>query len=60
MNNKYAFIFEIQTRDLSTGQYKPLEYRKHHNMTVRHARSYMRYISNLSNVTSVKFYKEMI
>lgn len=60
MNNTYTFIFEIQTRDSSTGLYKPMEYRKYHDMTITQARAYMRRISNLINVTSVKFYKEMI
>lgn len=59
MFNKYTFIFEIVWRDSSSGQMKPREYRKKTQMTVNDARVYARRLSNIQNVISVMFYKQM-
>ena len=59
MVNKYTFIFEISWRDSESGQLKPHEYRKMTQMSVDNARAYARRLSNIQNVTSVRFYKEM-
>lgn len=57
--NKYTFIFEIAWRDPESGQLKPHEYRKMIQMSVGNARAYARRLSNVQNVVSVRFYKEM-
>ena len=57
--NKYTFIFEIGWRDPKTGQLKPHEYRKKTQMSINDARVYARRMSNIQNVVSVRFYKEM-
>ena len=57
--NKYTFIFEIAWRDPESGQLKPHEYRKKTQMSINDARSYARRMSNIQNVVSVRFYKEM-
>ena len=57
--NKYTFIFEIAWRDPESGQLKPHEYRKRTQISVDNARVYARRLSNIQNVVSVRFYKEM-
>lgn len=57
--NKYTFIFEIAWRDSASGQMKPHEYRKKTQMTINDARTYARRLSNIQNVISVLFYKQM-
>lgn len=57
--NKYTFIFEIAWRDSESGQLKPHEYRKMTQMSIDSARVYARRLSNIQNVVSVRFYKEM-
>lgn len=57
--NKYVFIFEIAWRDSESGQLKPHEYRKKTRMSINDARAYARRLSNIQNVLSVRFYKEM-
>lgn len=57
--NKYAFIFEIAWRDSQSGQMKPHEYRKKAQMSISDARAYARRLSNIQNVISVMFYKQM-
>lgn len=57
--NKYTFIFEIAWRDSESGQLKPHEYRKMTQMSISNARVYARRLSNIQNVLSVRFYKEM-
>ena len=57
--SKYTFIFEISWRDPQTGQLKPHEYRKKTQMSIANARTYARRLSNIQNVLSVRFYKEM-
>lgn len=57
--NKYTFIFEISWRDSDSGQMKPHEYRKKTQMTINDARNYARRLSNIQNVISVLFYKQM-
>lgn len=57
--NKYAFIFEIAWRDSESGKMKPHEYRKKTQMSIVDARTYARRMSNIQNVVSVRFYKEM-
>lgn len=59
MVNKYTFIFEIAWRNPNSGQLKPHEYRKQTQMTVDNARAYARRLSNMQNVVSVLFYKQM-
>lgn len=59
MVNKYTFIFEIAWRDSESGQLKPHEYRKMTQMSINNARAYARRLSNVQNVLSVRFYKEM-
>lgn len=59
MVNKHTFIFEIAWRDPASGQLKPHEYRKMTQMSVNNARVYARRLSNIQNVLSVRFYKEM-
>jgi hypothetical protein len=59
MVNKYVFIFEISWRDPESGQLKPHEYRKKTQMSIVDARAYARRMSNVQNVVSVRFYKEM-
>ena len=59
MYSKYTFIFEIAWRDLKSGQLKPHEYRKKTQMSINDARVYARRLSNIQNVLSVRFYKEM-
>lgn len=59
MVNKYTFIFEISWRDSESGQLKPHEYRKMTQMSIDNARAYARRLSNIQNVLSVRFYKEM-
>ena len=59
MVNKYVFIFEIAWRDSESGKMKPHEYRKMTQMSVDNARAYARRLSNIQNVLSVRFYKEM-
>lgn len=57
--NKYTFIFEISWRDSESGQLKPHEYRKKAQMSINDARVYARRLSNIQNVVSVRFYKEI-
>lgn len=57
--NKYTFIFEIAWRDTESGRMKPHEYRKKTQMSINDARIYARRLSNIQNVISVCFYKEM-
>lgn len=57
--NKYTFIFEIAWRDSETGKMKPHEYRKKTQMSISDARVYARRLSNIQNVFSVLFYKQM-
>ena len=57
--NKYTFIFEVTWRDSESGQIKPHEYRKKTQMTINDARVYARRLSNIQNVISVLFYKQM-
>ena len=57
--NKYTFIFEISWRDPESGQLKPHEYRKKTEMSIDKARAYARRLSNIQNILSVRFYKEM-
>lgn len=57
--NNYTFIFEIAWRDSESGKMKPHEYRKKTQMSIADARSYARRMSNIQNVVSVRFYKEM-
>ena len=57
--NKYTFIFEIAWRDPESGQLKPHEYRKMTQMSIGGARVYARRLSNIQNVVSVRFYKEI-
>lgn len=57
--NKYMFIFEISWCDSDSGKIKPFEYRKKIQMTVSDARAYARQLSNIQNVISVLFYKQM-
>lgn len=57
--NKYTFIFEIGWRDSESGKMKPHEYRKKTQMTINDARNYARRLSNIQNVISVLFYKQM-
>lgn len=57
--NKYVFIFEIAWRDSESGKMKPHEYRKKTQMSIVDARTYARRMSNIQNVVSVRFYKEM-
>lgn len=57
--NKYTFIFEVTWRDSESGQIKPHEYRKKTQMTINDARAYVRRLSNIQNVISVLFYKQM-
>lgn len=59
MLNKYTFIFEIAWRDSDSGQLKPHEYRKMTQMSIDSARAYARRLSNIQNVLSVRFYKEL-
>lgn len=59
MPNKYTFIFEIAWRDPETGHLKPHEYRKKTQMSINDARIYARRLSNIQNVFSVSFFKEM-
>lgn len=57
--NKYTFIFEIAWRDPESGKMKTHEYRKKTQMTINDARNYARRLSNIQNVISVLFYKQM-
>lgn len=57
--NKYTFIFEIAWRDSDSGKMKPHEYRKRTQMSISDARAYARRLSNIQNVISVTFYKQM-
>lgn len=57
--NKYTFIFEVAWRDSESGKMKPHEYRKKTQMTINDARNYARRLSNIQNVISVLFYKQM-
>nr|DAE52595.1 MAG TPA: hypothetical protein [Microviridae sp.] len=57
--NKYTFIFEIAWRDPQTGRLKPHEYRKKTQMSINDARAYARRLSNIQNVNTVTFYKQM-
>ena len=57
--NKYTFIFEIAWRDSETGKMKPHEYRKKTQMSISDARAYARRLSNIQNILSVMFYKQM-
>ena len=57
--NKYTFIFEIAWRDSESAKMKPHEYRKKTQMSINDARTYARRMSNIQNVISVRFYKEM-
>lgn len=57
--NKYTFIFEIAWRDSETGKMKPHEYRKKTQISIGDARVYARRLSNIQNVISVLFYKQM-
>lgn len=57
--SKYTFIFEIVWRDSETGKMKPHEYRKRTQMSIGDARAYARRLSNIQNVFSVLFYKQM-
>ena len=57
--NKYTFIFEIAWRDPQTGRLKPHEYRKKTQMSINDARTYARRLSNIQNVNTVTFYKQM-
>lgn len=57
--NKYTFIFEIAWRDSESGKMKPHEYRKKTQMSIADARAYARCLSNIQNVISVLFYKQM-
>ena len=59
MLNKYTFIFEISWRDSESGKMKPHEYRKKAQMSINDARVYARRLSNIQNVISVSFYKQM-
>ena len=59
MINRYTFIFEISWRDPQTGRLKPHEYRKKTQMFIADARAYARRLSNIQNVNSVSFYKQM-
>lgn len=59
MINRYTFIFEISWRDPQTGRLKPHEYRKKTQMSIADARAYARRLSNIQNVNSVSFYKQM-
>lgn len=58
MESRYTFIFEVVCRD-SSGKFLPHEYRKKTGMTIKDARTYARYVSDMNNVFAVKFYKEM-
>ena len=57
--SKYTFIFEIAWRDAESGRMKPHEYRKKTRMSINDARVYARRLSNIQNVVSVTFYKQM-
>ena len=57
--SKYTFIFEIAWRDSESGKMKPHEYRKKTQMSINDARVYARRLSNIQNVLSVTFYKQM-
>ena len=57
--NKYTFIFEVGWRDPQTGRLKPHEYRKKTQMSINEARAYARRLSNIQNVNTVTFYKQM-
>ena len=57
--NKYTFIFEIAWRDPQSGRLKPHEYRKKIQMSINDARTYARRLSNIQNVNTVTFYKQM-
>lgn len=57
--NKYVFIFEIAWRDPETGQLMSHEYRKKTQFSIGSARAYARRLSNIQNVVSVRFYKEI-
>lgn len=57
--NEYTFIFEISWRDSESGKMKPHEYRKKTRMSIADARVYARRLSNIQNVMSVLFYKQM-
>lgn len=57
--NKYTFIFEIAWRDSESGKMKPHEYRKKTQMSINNARAYARRLSDIQNVISVLFYKQM-
>lgn len=57
--NKYTFVFEIAWRDFETGKMKPHEYRKKNQLSIGDARAYARRLSNIQNVISVLFYKQM-
>lgn len=59
MVNKYTFIFEIAWRDPKSGQLKPHEYRKKTQMSIADARAYACRLSNIQNVNTVTFYKQM-
>lgn len=59
MVNRYTFIFEIAWRDSKSGQLKPHEYRKMTQMSIDNARAYARRLSNIQNILSVRFYKEI-
>lgn len=59
MVNKFTFIFEISWRDPESGKMKPHEYRKKTQMSIVDARAYARRLSNIQNVISVLFYKQM-
>lgn len=59
MLNKYTFIFEVGCRDPKTGRMLPYEYRKKSQMSIHDARVYARRVSNMNNVLSVRFYKQM-
>ena len=56
---KYTFIFEIGWREPETGRLKPYEYRKKTQMSINDARAYSRRLSNIQNVSHVRFYKQM-
>lgn len=57
--NKYTFIFEIAWRDPQTGCLKPHEYRKKTQMSINDARAYAHRLSNIQNVHTVTFYKQI-
>lgn len=57
--NKYTFIFEVSWRDPKSGQLKPCEYRKKTQLSINDARAYARRLSNIQNVISVMFYKQI-